>query len=317
MKRPPTIIVQLVHLSGPKKGEIQEFADATIAIGRHPSCRVQFPADQTGISRRHADIVREGNQFQLVDHSTNGTFGNGKRVTETFLRSGDVLAFSELGPKVSFLTEMKDAPAELEPPAPPPPAARPRPAPEPRAPREAPARPPLRPPAAPPEERPRGYGGAAQGAPEPSVEKARVPLVVQYGPTLRSFRELPVVVGRHPGCALVIDHPGILDQHAQIFFSQNRYWIKDLTGAQCVRINRQPIAVQAPLNPSDEVALGPRGPVFRFLGDGRLAEISEPAAGEPARPAPGAQGRGQAPARRGDEEPGKKPSSFLKKFFKD
>ena len=100
MKRPPIIVVQLIHLSGPLKGQIQEFAEGSILVGRHPSCHVRFPADVTALSRTHAEIVRDGNQFRLVDKSTNGTFVNGKRITETFLKSGDVLAFAEGGPKV-------------------------------------------------------------------------------------------------------------------------------------------------------------------------------------------------------------------------
>ncbi|OIP33387.1 MAG: hypothetical protein AUK27_10655 [Deltaproteobacteria bacterium CG2_30_66_27] len=103
--------MQLIHLSGPLKGQIQEFAEGSILVGRHPTCHVRFPAEVTVLSRIHAEIARDGNQFRLVDKSTNGTFVNGKRITETFLKSGDVLAFAEGGPKVSFLTEVKEAPA--------------------------------------------------------------------------------------------------------------------------------------------------------------------------------------------------------------
>jgi len=77
-----TIVAQLVHISGPLKGKIQEFSEPEIAIGRHPSCAVRFPADLVLISRNHARVIREGNTFKLVDSSTNGTFVNGKRVKE-------------------------------------------------------------------------------------------------------------------------------------------------------------------------------------------------------------------------------------------
>ena len=89
MKRTPVIIVQLVHMQGPLKGEIQELAESQISIGRQPSCHVCFPAKLTIISREHASIVREGNRFKLVDHSANGTFVNGKPVKEVYLK--DVL----------------------------------------------------------------------------------------------------------------------------------------------------------------------------------------------------------------------------------
>ncbi|MGC8809211.1 MAG: FHA domain-containing protein, partial [bacterium] len=134
MIQPPVIVVQLIHILGPRKGEIQEFVDPVITIGRHPSCHVRFPADLTTVSRKHAEIIREGNQFKLVDHSTNGTYVNGKRVTETYLKNGDVLTFAEEGgPKVSFLTQVKEMPAEMPeikavppPPPPPPPTPPPR-----------------------------------------------------------------------------------------------------------------------------------------------------------------------------------------------
>ena len=70
MTQPPSIIVQLVHIHGPMKGEIQEFAGNEIFIVRHPSCDLQFPKDIVAISRKHAHIIREGNRFKLIDTST-------------------------------------------------------------------------------------------------------------------------------------------------------------------------------------------------------------------------------------------------------
>jgi len=119
MKRPPIIVIQLVHIVGPLKGEIQEFIEPAISIGRHPSCQVRFPADLATVSRKHAEITREGNQFKVIDHSANGTFVNGKQVKESLLKDGDVLEFSKGGPKVSFLTQMKEE--SYVPPEPPPP----------------------------------------------------------------------------------------------------------------------------------------------------------------------------------------------------
>ena len=56
------------------------------------------------LSRRHARIIREGNRFKIVDQSTNGTLVNGQLVPEAYLKDGDVITFSEGGPKISFLT---------------------------------------------------------------------------------------------------------------------------------------------------------------------------------------------------------------------
>ncbi|WDP92888.1 MAG: FHA domain-containing protein [Desulfobacter sp.] len=104
MNQPLAIIVQLVHIHGPLKGGIQEFDGSEITIGRHPSSDLVFPKDLVVISRNHARIQREGNRFKIIDTSTNGTFVNGSRVTEAWLKNGDVIFFTEGGPKVSFLT---------------------------------------------------------------------------------------------------------------------------------------------------------------------------------------------------------------------
>ena len=273
MKTPPVIIIQLVHILGPMKGEIQEFSEGEISIGRDPSCSLCFPADLTVISRKHARIIREGNQFRLIDTSSNGTYVNGKRVQETSLKNGDVLEFAEGGPKVSFLSEIREGqPVPEAPAAAPPEETRIEPEAQPVQEPPAPHIPPERP-------EPVQQKVVEQKIEEPehvSVQKVNMPLVIQYGPTLRSYRELPVSIGKSPACDFVMDHAAIYDQHAQIFFTQNSYWIKDLTGQQPIHINGQPVFFQAPLNMNDEISFSQQGPVFRFLGEGRLAEVAPP-----------------------------------------
>jgi pSer/pThr/pTyr-binding forkhead associated (FHA) protein len=296
-----------------------EFSEPVISIGRHASCHVRFPVGVTSVSRKHAEIAREGNQFKLVDQSTNGTFVNGKKVKEVFLKNGDVLEFSEGGPKVSFLTQMKEIPIE-EPSKP----ARERPREEPIfraipedrqssiAPREA-TKPESR--AAEPK-RP-------EPVPQPGFERqdqiapqsVAIPLVIQYGPTLRSFKAVPVTLGKSTKCHFVVDHPAVFDQHAQIFFSQNQYSIMDLTGQRSIHINGQPIGLKASLKANDELALSPRGPYFRYLGEGRLVEVEKtlPKGPEPS-VEKGREGLGEETPETKDS---KKPSSVFKKFFRN
>ena len=252
----PIIIVQLVHIYGPLRGEIQEFSESTILIGRHPSCHVLFPKDLAIVSRKHARIVREGNRFKLIDQSANGTFVNGKKVKEAYLKDGDVLIFAEGGPKVSFLTKMVERQNEIKD---------------------------ISSPGLPKKSEMAGVEkpsiAQAQSdsnpAKEISIQQVQVPLVIQFGPTIRSFKKLPVTIGKNPDCDLIINHPAILDRHASIFFSQDQYWIKDLTGKMLILINGQPVNFQNPLTPETLVALTPQGPTFRFLNGGRLAEIEK------------------------------------------
>ncbi len=291
----PTIIVQLIHIQGPRKGEIQEFSEGVVSIGRHPSCNLLFPSDLTIISRRHAEIRRDGNQFRLIDSSSNGTYVNGKKVTECILREGDVLEFADGGPKVSFLTKIVDSLPVPEKPVQAP-VAGPRPV-EPRAPlgkeineqpwMSSPEPPAQVPPVVEPPRQPRPEPVPVPEPPPAAAQRVSAPLVIQYGPTIRSFRELPVVIGRNPGCDFVLEFPGILDRHAQIFHSQNRYWIKDLSGQKMILLNGIPLDLQAALSPNDRFSLGPRGPVFSFLGEGRIMEVLD--AESEASPDPGAR----------------------------
>jgi pSer/pThr/pTyr-binding forkhead associated (FHA) protein len=276
------------------KSEIQEFSEPEISIGRQPSCHVQFPIDLTIISRKHARIVREGNRFKLIDQSANGTFLNGKRVQEAFLKNGDVLIFADGGPKVSFLTKIIDAQDKKDLPS---------------VQRPADHKPPYRP------DTPPAYTTEPEPIPteEIPIGKAQVPLMIQYGPTLRSFKELPVTIGKNPKSDFVMDHPAILDHHAQIFFSQDQYWIKDLTGQNRVMINGRPIHPKAPLHPENRLSFSSQGPSFRFLGGGRLAEIEEAVPKKSDMRPPGPKEKA-SPVKHSTKSP-KRAGVIFKKFF--
>lgn len=69
--------------------------DAELAIGKLPDN--DLPIVELGISRRHAKIRPERGGYMLYDlASSNGTFVNGKRITKTALRNGDVI---KIGPE--------------------------------------------------------------------------------------------------------------------------------------------------------------------------------------------------------------------------
>jgi len=246
------------------KSKIQEFIESEIVIGRNPSSQVRFPRDLDIVSRHHASITREGNRFELTDRSTNGTLVNGKLAEEVYLKAGDVLEFARGGPKVSFLTQVREEDVQ---------------------PLSTPKVTPQRKTQIPPELQPRETKeyeiptppAESRTAEKVSVGKVQIPVVIQYGPTLRSYKEIPVTIGRNPSSDFSLDHPSVLDRHAQIFFHQDKYWVKDLTGHSLIMVNRQPISFEAALSADDELALSPQGPFFRFLGGGGFAEMEESA----------------------------------------
>ncbi len=90
--------------SRPLKREIQE---VPFRIGRVET--VEFQIESNRVSREHAAIVHSGLKYKLQDlDSTNGTFVNGKRVTEVDLVDGDVITVADVE-----LTFRSGAPARV------------------------------------------------------------------------------------------------------------------------------------------------------------------------------------------------------------
>ncbi|MGH2812149.1 MAG: FHA domain-containing protein [Actinomycetota bacterium] len=78
----------LVIKRGPEAGT-QFFPDNdVVSVGRDPESDI-FLGDVT-VSRKHAEIRRDGNNFKLIDAgSLNGTFVNHQRAENTELSNGD------------------------------------------------------------------------------------------------------------------------------------------------------------------------------------------------------------------------------------
>lgn len=272
-KTPLSIVVQLVHISGPLpvKGKFLEFTEPEILIGRYKDCSLQFPPDTTNISRRHAEIKREGNRFKLIDYSKNGTYVNRKKIkNETYLTNGDILAFAEGGPVVAFRVS---SPKNLEKDknfSPPPQQSGEKALPEKKT---EPKRPiPLKP--SPVQKEKDEYSSRI----EHNFRIVTQPFG-QYGPSVKSFNKLPITIGKNPGSDFIIMRPSILDEHIQLFYIQKKYWIKDLTGQSLVMVNQTPIHTECALESDDKIGLTSEGPFFhyRFISDNNaiLSEIKE------------------------------------------
>jgi len=94
-------------------GERKDFplTDDLTIVGRGDDCDLRVPL--TDVSRRHCELRIEEGKLVVADlSSSNGTFINNKRVTESRLRPGDLLT---LGP-VSFVVQIDGQPAGVTPP---------------------------------------------------------------------------------------------------------------------------------------------------------------------------------------------------------
>lgn len=97
----------LEHLVGSQyhqSGEKQEIMLDEIILGRDKDCHVRFDESFTTVSRHHASIVKDGDNWRLNQLSQkNTTFLNGKSIQDSwYLQTGDEIQLAVNGPKLIF-----------------------------------------------------------------------------------------------------------------------------------------------------------------------------------------------------------------------
>ena len=99
------MLVHKVSSQYHKAGESQAIIVNQIEIGRDAKCQVRFDESFTTVSRCHAAIVRDKDNWKLVQLShTNSTYLNGHKVqNEWYLQNGDEIQLSTNGPKLGFI----------------------------------------------------------------------------------------------------------------------------------------------------------------------------------------------------------------------
>ena len=78
----------VVRSGGGMAGQTFQPADDRTLVGRSPECHIFL--DDVTVSRRHAEIVRDGDNFTIRDlGSLNGTYVNRKRIESVVLQNDD------------------------------------------------------------------------------------------------------------------------------------------------------------------------------------------------------------------------------------
>lgn len=86
-------------------GESQKIIVDQVELGRDSACQVRFDEAFDTVSRRHAAIVKEGDNWKIIPLSqTNSTIVNGQSIQgERILNSGDEIRLSSKGPLMGFI----------------------------------------------------------------------------------------------------------------------------------------------------------------------------------------------------------------------
>ncbi|MBI4490021.1 MAG: trypsin-like peptidase domain-containing protein [Deltaproteobacteria bacterium] len=101
-----------IHLSGSKRGSIENRAEEIIRIGSTEECHLRFdPEKDLLVASLHAEIRFENCEYILSDRGQ-GTLVNNRIVPEIILQDGDIIEFGEGGPKVRFRIRPEDRPCK-------------------------------------------------------------------------------------------------------------------------------------------------------------------------------------------------------------
>lgn len=86
-------------------GESQKIIVDQVELGRDSACQVRFDEAFETVSRRHAAIVKDGENWKIIPLSqTNSTIVNGTPIQgEQVLNSGDEIRLSSKGPLMGFI----------------------------------------------------------------------------------------------------------------------------------------------------------------------------------------------------------------------
>lgn len=98
--------VLLIRAGGGREGEVISLTGDVLTIGRSPHSDLFL--DDVTVSRHHARILRDGNEFLVEDlNSLNGTYVNRKRIERHRLSDGDELQIGKY--KLAFIEQAEEA----------------------------------------------------------------------------------------------------------------------------------------------------------------------------------------------------------------
>jgi hypothetical protein len=94
-------VATLMVRSGPQAGDRFALTNDVTRLGRHPDSDISL--DDISVSRRHAEIRHDGDEYVLRDAgSLNGTYVNQRRVDSVVLQQGDEILVGRF--RLLFLT---------------------------------------------------------------------------------------------------------------------------------------------------------------------------------------------------------------------
>lgn len=96
-QRPPPGVAYLTPVMATSEVSYIPLTKPTMTMGRDPACDIPVDERNATISRRHAQVIADGNGYILVDlDSGNGVFVDGVRIGRNRLRDGVVFSLGQV-----------------------------------------------------------------------------------------------------------------------------------------------------------------------------------------------------------------------------
>jgi eukaryotic-like serine/threonine-protein kinase len=95
------IILSLLHPIKQIPVQVWTFPnESVIRIGRSTDNQVILYS--AVVSRRHVELRRVGSEWEIINLGTNGTYLNGKRITQTTVTDGAIIRLARSGPNIQI-----------------------------------------------------------------------------------------------------------------------------------------------------------------------------------------------------------------------
>jgi len=212
-------------------GTWEVYDEQPVTVGRAPDNTVVI--DNPGVSRRHCRIEKRGDVCVILDlNSNNGTFLNGKKITQANLNNGDEIA---VGKHVLVFTD------ERVPQAPPVPGVE--------------------------EAQNVEFGPNTmmidmnRQVAAAKEKRGHITIKTKVGEQTVMLRKSEYIIGKSPSCDIVVRGWGISKKHAVIIKDRNGFRIIDVSDKKPTYVNGSPID-RAILRKGDVIKIG--GNEFSF-----------------------------------------------------
>ena len=78
----------------------------------------------------------------------------------------------------------------------------------------------------------------------------------KLGVTNRAFSQPEVILGRDPGCDVLLADPSVSARHALLSFHHGQWWLDDLGSSNGTRLNHEKVGTPTVLTTGDEIECG-------------------------------------------------------------